>query len=256
VKDPVNTLLVERQALERGFGSSLLLSGFGHGFLLAAVLIASLMPPPVPRMDVFTAFAVPLPRGGGGEPNAAPPATAPRAPEPPKAEPAPVPPPPKIAKPPKDEPSRALPDPSAKKAPKPAERAAPRTIEPPDAGVARSTTGAAAAAQGLDLSFPPGVGTPTGSQSGGDFYLASVQQRIWMIWMQQVRAEQAQTVSVSFTILADGSVADVQIVQSSGGSLLDMAARRAVMAAAPFRPLPRTYGTDRITIQANFKPTP
>jgi periplasmic protein TonB len=255
VRDPVNTVLVERQSLERGFGGSLLLSGFGHAFLLAALLIVSLLPPARPRMDGIFAVAVPLPRGGGGVPDAPPPATIPAQPEAPKPE-APAAAPTKILKPLKDEPSRALPDPNSKK---PAKAPPPREVVPPDMGVSRSTAGAAGAssqAQGLDLAFPPGVGTPTGVTSGGDYYLATVQQRIWMIWMQQVRTtDQSQTVSVVFTILADGSVTDVDIPQPSGVTLLDLAAKRAVLTAAPFRPLPKSYGKDRLTIQANFKPT-
>ena len=58
-----------------------------------------------------------------------------------------------------------------------------------------------------------------------------------------------------FTILADGSVTDVNVVQSSGATLLDLAAKRAVLSAAPFGPLPKDYGTNRNTIQALFKPT-
>jgi protein TonB len=253
VRDPVNTVLVERQSLERGFGGSLLLSGFGHAFLLAALLIVSLLPAPRPTMDVI-AFADPLPRGGGGQP--APPAPVPAQPAAPKPEPKPEAPaavePPKILKPPKDEPSRALPDPNSKKPTKVEKTPPPRNAGTPTTG---PTTTGAAQAQGLDLAIPPGPGIPNGVTSGGDYYLASVQQRIWMIWMQQVRAEQSQTVSVVFTILADGSVTDIQIPQSSGVALLDLAAKRAVQTAAPFRPLPKTYGTDRITIQANFKPT-
>ena len=50
-------------------------------------------------------------------------------------------------------------------------------------------------------------------------------------------------------------VADVQVVQSSGVYLIDSAAQRAVLSAAPFGPLPKDYGTNRITIQGIFKPT-
>ena len=264
MKDAVNAHLMERQALERGFGGSLLLSGFGHGFLAAALIIASLIPAPRPKMDGIFAFAVPLPRGGRGVPDAPPPAPAPARPEPPKAEPQAEPAvveTPKILKPPKDEPSRALPDPNAKKAPKVEKTPPPRAATAPEAGPSRTTagvpgsTGTSSQTPGLEFA-PPGVGSPTGVATGGDFYLASVQQRIWMIWMQQVRAEQGQAVvSVVFTILADGSVTDVEVTQSSGVTLLDLAAKRAVMSAAPFRPLPKSYGQDRYTIQANFKPT-
>jgi TonB family protein len=60
---------------------------------------------------------------------------------------------------------------------------------------------------------------------------------------------------VTFTILADGSVTDVQVTQPSGATMLDLAAARAVHSAAPFGPLPKDYGTNRKTVQALFKPT-
>jgi TonB family protein len=60
---------------------------------------------------------------------------------------------------------------------------------------------------------------------------------------------------VTFTILADGKVTDVRVTEPSGVSLLDMAAQRAILNAAPFGPLPRQYGTDRKSIQAVFRPT-
>jgi TonB family protein len=254
VKDPVDDLLVERQSLEGGFGSSLLLAGFGHAFLLAGLFLATLIPPPRPKFEVF-GTAVPLPRGGGGTPNPAPSAPAPAKSEPPKAEPKPAE-PPRILKPPRDEPKHALPDPNSKKAPKTGPTPAPRwTPDAPDFAPSRPSTGAASTTPGLEFA-PPGIGSPTGLATGGDFYLASVQQRIWTIWMQQIRGgDYQQTVSVTFTILADGSVTNVQVTQASGVSLLDLAAQRAVLTAAPFRPLPKTYGTDRLTIQANFKPT-
>ena len=72
---------------------------------------------------------------------------------------------------------------------------------------------------------------------------------------QQVKTEMRQPATVSFTILANGTVADVQIVQSSGVYLIDSAAQRAVLSAAPFGPLPKDYGTNRITIQGIFKPS-
>ena len=64
-----------------------------------------------------------------------------------------------------------------------------------------------------------------------------------------------QPITVRFTILADGSLGDVQVVESSGATLLDMAAKRAVYSAQPFGPLPKSYGTTSYTIQAIFKPS-
>jgi TonB family protein len=97
---------------------------------------------------------------------------------------------------------------------------------------------------------------PRGTDPRGDYYLASVQQKIWILWNQQMRGGTNQEVLVSFTILADGQVTDVRVLQSSGVFLFDQAAQRAINLAAPFTPLPKTYGTNRYTIQAVFKPTP
>jgi TonB family protein len=103
--------------------------------------------------------------------------------------------------------------------------------------------------------LPVGPGVP-GGVDGGDYYMAGVQRKIWTIWMQQVKNDFQNPVSVAFTIMADGSVpfSSVRVVNSSGATLLDNAAQRAVLTAAPFSPLPRDYGTNEITVQANFKP--
>jgi TonB family protein len=96
---------------------------------------------------------------------------------------------------------------------------------------------------------------PDGTDTGGDWYLASVQQKIWMLWNQQIRAGFTQPVGVTFTILPDGSVTGIRVTEPSGVSLLDMAAQRAILNAAPFGPLPREYGQNPRTIRALFKPT-
>jgi TonB family protein len=75
-----------------------------------------------------------------------------------------------------------------------------------------------------------------------------------MIWAQQIKAGFVQPIGVSFTILADGTITEVQVFDRSGTPSLDFAAMRAVQSAAPFSPLPKEHGT-RYTIQAIFKPT-
>ena len=113
--------------------------------------------------------------------------------------------------------------------------------------------GTASATPGLEFG-PPGPGVPDGTDAGGDWYLAGVQQKIWMLWNQQIKSGFTQSVGVTFTILPDGNVTGVRVTQPSGASLLDMAAQRAVLNAAPFGPLPREYGQNPRTIQALFKP--
>ena len=116
-------------------------------------------------------------------------------------------------------------------------------------------TGSGSVTPGLEFA-PADPGVPGGTDDHGDWYLAGVQRKIWMLWRQQIQAGQARPVAVRFTILRDGSVTDLRVVQKSGATLLDLAAQRAVLAAAPFGPFPAHYGMARVTIQANFKPNP
>jgi len=201
-------------------------------------------------------FVVPLPPGGFGRPNVEPPAAPSAAPQPaPSQEPAPKPePPPQVIKPPKPEPRRGLPEPDARRVktrpePTPPARSASTSSDRPPG---RSTE-----TPGFEFG-PPGPGVPGGTDMMGDWYLAGVQRKIWTIWMQQIKANFTQPITVQFTILENGSLEDgsVRIVQPSGVALLDLAAQRAIYNAAPFGPLPKQYGTSRYTIQGIFKPAP
>ena len=246
MNDPVDRVIAERARLDAGFPGGMLLSLIVHFLLVGAAVAGPLLFPARPAIVVTDGFAVALPRGGGGDPT-------PPAPEPKAEAPAPAVEPPKVLKPPRDEPkpsSRAVPEPDARKKPKKPEPA--RSNAPaPEARSARDSV--PSSTPGLALA-PPGPGTPEGTDSGGDWYLAGVQRKIWLLWNQQVKAGFTQQVAVTFTILADGSVTEVQVTQSSGASLLDLAAQRAIYSAAPFAPLPKIYGTNRKTIQAIFKP--
>ncbi len=261
MNDPVDRVISERKRLDAGFPGGVLLSIAVHLLLVGAAIAAPILFPRKPVIPVAEGFAVPLPRGGGGTPEAPAPAAAP----PSKTEaPAAAPPPPLVLKPPKDEPkpsSKAIPELDSRKTRKKPETPPPthgpaggRDTRIPAAG-ATAATGTSSNTPGVAIGAPPGVGVPDGTDSGGDWYLASVQQKIWMLWNQQIKSDFTQPVAVTFTIQADGSVTDVETTQSSGASLLDMAAKRAIYSAGPFAPLPKSYGTNRKTIQATFKPT-
>lgn len=251
MNDPVDRVIVERGRMDAGFPGGVLASLVLHLVLVGVAVAAPVLFQQKVQIRVADGFAVPLPRGGGGTPNAAPPA----APEPKTAAPpAPaVEPPPLVRKPPKDAepkpPSNAVPELDARKGRKKPEPPAP--ARGPAGGREASTS---SSTPGLAIG-PPGPGTPDGTDSGGDWYLAGVQQKIWMLWNQQIKSGFTQPVAVTFTILADGTLADVHVTQSSGAALLDMAAARAVYSAGPFAPLPKSYGTNQKTIQAVFKPT-
>jgi len=252
VNDPVDRLLEERLAMDRGLPGSMLISLFAHLMLVGGAFAVVLLSPHEPPLKVIDGFVVPLPAGGFGRPDVVePPAHAAPVPAPSEAPPAPRPEPVKVIKPPTPEPRRGLPEPNARRVkpqpePTPAARAASASGDRPPG---RSTE-----TPGFEFG-PPGPGVPGGTDMMGDWYLAGVQRKIWTVWMQQVKANFTQPITVQFTILADGSLdEDVRVVQSSGVPLLDLAAKRAIYNAAPFGPLPKHYGTTRFTIQGVFKP--
>lgn len=267
--DAVDRVLVERAAEERGFGLGLGLSSAVHGAILILGIVVPLLFPRQPKLEVTPGFMVALPPGGAGSPQVAnpapgnaapPPQVAPPTTQPPAPEP-PAPDPKKILKPPKEEPRKGLADPDAKppknKKEKERERVKPQAASaagprPPTAGLP-GATGTASQTPGLSFGTV-GPGVPGGTDPNGDWYLAGVQRKIWMIWNQQLRGASHPPVTVSFTIRGDGQLADVRVLESSGISSVDMAAQRAVSSAAPFSPLPRMYSTDAFTIRAVFKP--
>jgi len=256
VIDPVSTAIAARSALDRGFSRGVVLSVAAHLSLFGVAIGATMLRPRQPVLQVMDGKLIALPPGGGG-PSGPPPA--PVAPKPaPEQPPAPQPePPPKVVKPPKEEPKKGLPEPDAKRAKKKPEKTPPSRTSAPASTTARPTTTASSQFPGLDMVGPAGPGVPGGTDPSGDWYLAGVQRKIWMIWTQQIRGDFNQPVTVLFAILADGTLdPDVRVIQSSGVSLLDNAAKRAIYSAAPFAPLPKDYGTNRFTIQATFKPTP
>jgi len=267
VNDPVDRVLMDRaRTVDVGFPAGALVSLVVHLVLVGAAFAAPLLFPAPPPLVVADGFAVVLPRGGGGDPNAGGEQAPAPLPEPPAAQaepPAPAP-PPAVLKPPKVEPKKGLPELDSRKKPKKADKPAARPpgkatddskAKPASAGTSQTGPGTASGTPGLSIG-PPNPGVPDGTDSGGDWYLAGVQQKIWMLWTQQIKAGFTEPIGVTFTILADGSVADVQVTNPSRATLLNLAAQRAVFSAAPFGPLPKNYGTNRYTIQAIFRPTP
>ena len=257
MNEPVDRVIQERQRLEAGFRGSVVFSVVGHLVLVGAAFAAQFFVPSEPPLLVADGFAVVLPRGGGGPPQppaAAPPASTPPASTPPETAP-PMPEAPKVLKPPKEEPrSKGLPELDSRKSSKKKPDPQPARVGKPE----KATTPTAGCRHG-EPDARPRVCTPGPRQPDGDG-----------LWRGLVPGERAtedldvlesadrsdftHPVAIVFTILADGSVTDVKIVQSSGATLLDLAAQRAIYSSAPFGPLPKDYGTNRKTIQASFKP--
>jgi len=59
-------------------------------------------------------------------------------------------------------------------------------------------------------------------------------------------------VVVNFTILKDGTITNVEIVQGTGDFALDQAVLRAVLRSSPLPPLPWDIKKDRLIAQYEF----
>lgn len=264
MNDPVLRVLVARQGLiDDGYSRSLLLSGAAHATTFFAILILALLTPRRPIINVVEGFAIPLPKGGGMPRSTQPPAEAPTETAPPAPIEAPKPPAPvRLIKPETVVPKKGLAPVDLKRSVKDPKKVESREIatekvpkRDPPAGAAAPTPGAASAATGLDFTAQtPGVlNGSTGPTGALGFYLAAAQNKIWATWARQIRPELAGNVKVAFTIHRDGSVDEVEVIESSGSSSIDRLAERAVI-STQLGPLPNGYEKETLVVHANFKP--
>lgn len=259
--DPVLRVLEDRRArIDEGASRGLAFSATAHLSLLFAVLVAVWLAPRKPMFKIAEGIAIPIVRGGAGQPIPppkveTPPNPEPPKPDPPKPEPPKPPPPAPLIKPVKEQEKKGLTPLDAKttKKPEPASTPVAAAAGTPAPEKPKETPAPAPTA-GLALA-PQGPGAPNGLDAAGDLYLAGVQRRIWQRWQAELRGEGHAGVTVSFVILEDGSVEEVALVQTSGSSLIDRIAQRAIQLAGPFSPLPKSLGKDRYQIHVEFRPT-
>ena len=109
-----------------------------------------------------------------------------------------------------------------------------------------------------ELSGAGRVGTGANSTLGSRFgdYSQRVQQMVTQKWRTgdvdgSIRT--APQVVVSFDIHRDGTISTPSIKQSSGISILDLSARRAILEASPFPPLPQTFERSSATFEIVFE---
>jgi protein TonB len=215
----------------------------GHPRAPAAPTLPSRPTTPVPRA-VLPAPREPLPREPA--PREEPSREPARLPEPPRAAPR-LPSRPALVRPGE----RELP-PLAAPAPRPllaqrAERATERPVE---------SRPAPAASLGQVAGSPAGVGAL--SLDVSDFphawYLRQILQKIAAQWERQGQARQPDQVPQIFVeIQRDGSIRTPRIEKSSGNSLYDHAAVRAVLEASPFPPLPQDWSRPSLRILFTFE---
>jgi periplasmic protein TonB len=84
------------------------------------------------------------------------------------------------------------------------------------------------------------------------YYLDRMAALIRAQWVRPPLGSGVEVV-LHFRIAADGRVSDVRIVQSSGYNSFDLAALRAVQAAAPLPPLPRSYRGGSLGVNLIFR---
>jgi TonB family protein len=119
--------------------------------------------------------------------------------------------------------------------------------------------------------LPTGVGSTPGSspglaiqgQGGGDFatrygwYVAATKRRVQQNWLQNtidpnVRAARTAKTTMQFTILRDGTIKDIKMVQSSGNASMDNSAMRALLGASPLQALPSDYSGSSVNVLFDF----
>ena len=109
-------------------------------------------------------------------------------------------------------------------------------------------------------SGPPGmtgIGIANSNPFGNRFgaYADMLRRRVsekWRTTDVDPRITTAPAAVVTFEILRDGKVRNIQLKEQSGILPLDYSAQRAVKEAAPFEPLPREYERDSAIIELSF----
>jgi len=111
--------------------------------------------------------------------------------------------------------------------------------------------------------FATGVGSTPGSSPAGDsgtrrrdfatrygWYVAATKRRVQQNWLQNtidpnVRAARTAKTTMQFTILRDGTIKDIKMVQSSGNASMDNSAMRASWEQAHCRHCRRLFWVER-----------
>lgn len=86
------------------------------------------------------------------------------------------------------------------------------------------------------------------------YYLRQVQQKVSERWRAPVSGGTSQRSVVLFEILRDGRIKDPIVEQTSGDSLFDQSALRAIMEASPFPPLPQDFKASSLRVHFGFVP--
>ena len=111
------------------------------------------------------------------------------------------------------------------------------------------------------MNGPSQGGMGFSGSGGGDFsgrfpsYVDAVRNRISSNWLQSTvdpTVRWAPRASFSFMIVRDGTVTNVQMLQSSGNRMVDNSALRAILSSSPMSALPSGYPGSSVTVEFWF----
>jgi TonB family protein len=114
---------------------------------------------------------------------------------------------------------------------------------------------------GMGAGGATNAGMGFSGQGGGEFagrfswYVTAVQNRVSSNWLQSTvdpSLRWAPRAVVSFDILRNGAVANVQVLQSSGNASVDASAVRAIMGSNPMNALPNEYAGNKVSVEFWF----
>src|SRR5579863_7234141 len=102
-----------------------------------------------------------------------------------------------------------------------------------------------------------GFSGPGGGDFAGRFpsYVDAVRNRISSNWLQSTvdpAVRWAPRASFSFQVMRDGTVTNVQMLQSSGNRSVDNSALRAILSSSPMSALPSGYPGNSVTVEFWF----
>jgi protein TonB len=112
--------------------------------------------------------------------------------------------------------------------------------------------------------FTMGAGAAAGlgfSGPGGDFagrfawYVEAVRNRISSNWLQSTvdpSVRMAPRAVLTFQVMRDGSVVNIELLRSSGNASVDNSARRAILSSSPMPRLPEQYAGSHVTVEFWF----
>ncbi len=256
--DAVTTILLERSREATSLKNTTIVSLVVH-MLVAALLVVvparwgSRSTPDETTVMTISLGGAPGPRAGGMTPMggrpvqvAQPPIEASR---------------PQPVRPPAEKtPEMTLPKPGARVV-KPV-RAAPQEARGrvPTSGpeVQPGNTPAETGARGVGFGLTTGGGGVGGYLEVGSFccpdYLATMLQLIQRNWSSKQGVSGGNI--ARFTILRDGTISSVDLVQSSGYAALDLASRRALLVTKALPPLPSAFPNESLTVRLTFNYQP